>query len=553
MAPETIAGYEIEGELGRGGMGVVYTALDTTLQRRVALKVIHSQTISPENKERFLREARACSAINHPNIVTVYAAGEDDQGRPYLAMEFLEGRTMREVIDEGPVPWEQATSWAIDLLDALNRLHSEAIIHRDLKPENIFVTTEGRVKLMDFGIAHMSSARTLTQAGQSLGTAHYMSPEQAAARKVDTRSDIFSFATVLYEILASRLPFEGEHPMAVLYSITNSPPAPLAGGDVDIPPELEEVVKKALEKNPDDRYASADEFKAVLQGLTGDGETVVRTSSKRLIITIAAIGVLIAAALITGQLITGGDGEAPRDKAIALHDLGVTAEGEEDYEQAKAHYRDAVRADPTFPLSWNNLGMIALVVDRDPASADSLYRQAIKADPNNKNALLTLGSLRWDMGDFDAAESYIAASVESDSTFVRGYNDLAALLLERDRAEEALTVLWLGLERRPDNPILLKKLGEVQMDLDQKEEALQSWKTALNEAAKLYRDERLAAAIDTDKDELQRVAAAVHALMAQWYEETGDTDDAINHWKQAATSKEYEDKAARALQRLGSQ
>ncbi len=553
MAPETIAGYEIEGELGRGGMGVVYTALDTTLQRRVALKVIHSQTISPENKERFLREARACSAINHPNIVTVYAAGEDDQGRPYLAMEFLEGRTMREVIDEGPVPWEQATSWAIDLLDALNRLHSEAIIHRDLKPENIFVTTEGRVKLMDFGIAHMSSARTLTQAGQSLGTAHYMSPEQAAARKVDTRSDIFSFATVLYEILASRLPFEGEHPMAVLYSITNSPPAPLAGGDVDIPPELEEVVKKALEKNPDDRYASADEFKAVLQGLTGDGETVVRTSSKRLIITIAAIGVLIAAALITGQLITGGDGEAPRDKAIALHDLGVTAEGEEDYEQAKAHYRDAVRADPTFPLSWNNLGMIALVVDRDPASADSLYRQAIKADPNNKNALLNLGSLRWDMGDFDAAESYIAASVESDSTFVRGYNDLAALLLERDRAEEALTVLWLGLERRPDNPILLKKLGEVQMDLDQKEEALQSWKTALNEAAKLYRDERLAAAIDTDKDELQRVAAAVHALMAQWYEETGDTDDAINHWKQAATSKEYEDKAARALQRLGSQ
>jgi serine/threonine protein kinase len=172
MAPQTIAGYEIKGELGAGGMGVVYTALDATLQRRVALKVIPSQTISPENKERFLREARACSAISHPNIVTVYAAGEDDQGRPYLAMEFLEGRTMRDVIDEGPTPWKQAAAWAIDLLDALDRLHREAIIHRDLKPENIFVTAEGRVKLMDFGIAHMGSARTLTCSGRCRESGH---------------------------------------------------------------------------------------------------------------------------------------------------------------------------------------------------------------------------------------------------------------------------------------------------------------------------------------------------------------------------------------------
>jgi tetratricopeptide (TPR) repeat protein len=358
---------------------------------------------------------------------------------------------------------------------------------------------------------------------------------------------------VLYEILAGRLPFDGEHPMAVLYSITNSPPAPFGSDGVDIPAELEKIVEKALQKNPDDRYASAGEFRTALQELTGDGEAVVKTSSKRLIITIAAIGVLIAAALITGPLIMGGSDETKRDKAMDLHKLGVASEDKEDYAQAKAHYREAVRVDPTYPLSWNNLGMIALKIDKDPAAADSLYRQAIKADSNHTDALFNLGSMRWDMGDLDGAESYTAASIRSDSTYVRGYNNLAALLVERGRAEEALTVLWFGLERRPDNPILLKKLGEVQLVLNQPEEALESWTTALNEAAKLSRDERLAAAIDTNKDELQTVAAAVHALMAQWYEESGDTDEAIRHWTQAAISEHYENQAAEALQRLRSQ
>jgi tetratricopeptide (TPR) repeat protein len=441
----------------------------------------------------------------------------------------------------------------MDLLDALDRLHSEAIIHRDLKPENIFVTAEGRVKLMDFGIAHMGSARTLTQAGTSLGTAHYMSPEQAAGKKVDTRSDIFSFGSVLYEILAGRLPFDGEHPMAVLYSITNSPPAPLDTDGVEIPPELEEILQKALQKNPDDRYASAGEFRAALEALTGGGERVVKTSSKRLIITVAAIGVLITAALIAGPLLRGDSAETKRDKARDLHELGVASEDEKDYEQAKARYQQAIRVDPTYPQSWNNLGMLALKIDKDPSAADSLYRQAIKADSNHTDALFNLGSMRWDMGDLDGAESYTAASIRSDSTYVRGYNNLAALLVERGRAEEALTVLWFGLERRPDNPILLKKLGQVQLVLNRPEDALESWTTALNEAAKLSRDERLAAAIDTNKDELQAVAAAVHALMAQWYEESGDTDEAISHWTQAATSEHYENQAAEALQRLRSQ
>ncbi len=182
MERKTIAGYTIDSTLGEGGMGVVYRAVDPTLDRPLAIKVIKRKNLSATAKERFLREARASSRLNHPNIVTVYAAGEED-GHPYLAMEYVEGRTLRDVIDEGPIAWDQATLWIADILDALSRLHENGIIHRDLKPENIMVTGDGVVKLMDFGIAHMAAGDTLTQEGTTLGTVYYMSPEQAAGKR----------------------------------------------------------------------------------------------------------------------------------------------------------------------------------------------------------------------------------------------------------------------------------------------------------------------------------------------------------------------------------
>ena len=218
MANKEIAGYEILGSLGEGGMGHVYRARDTTLQRDLALKVIRPESLTAVGKERFLREARACSRINHPNIITVYAAGEEN-GHPYMAMEFISGKTLRDIIDESPVTWQQAVRWVVDIADALSRLHQEGIVHRDLKPENVMVTEDGLVKLMDFGIAHIASSSTLTMEGTSLGTVFYMSPEQAAGKKADARSDIFSLGTVLYEMLTGEFAFKGEHPMAVMYSI----------------------------------------------------------------------------------------------------------------------------------------------------------------------------------------------------------------------------------------------------------------------------------------------------------------------------------------------
>ncbi|HEU4364430.1 MAG TPA: serine/threonine-protein kinase, partial [Candidatus Krumholzibacteria bacterium] len=162
MEHKRLGGYELRDVLGEGGMGTVYRAHDPTLDRPAAVKVIRATSLSAEGKERFLREARACSKINHPNIITVYAAGEED-GAPYMAMELIEGNTLRAIMEKGPIDWRTATRWVVQLLDALQRLHAEGIVHRDLKPENIMVTREGVIKLMDFGLAHLTSQTALTQ------------------------------------------------------------------------------------------------------------------------------------------------------------------------------------------------------------------------------------------------------------------------------------------------------------------------------------------------------------------------------------------------------
>jgi len=554
MSDRVIAGYAIEGKLGEGGMGVVYTAHDATLDRRVALKIIPSKTISPEGKERFIREARACSAINHPNIVTVYAAGEDEKGRPFLAMEFLEGRTMRDIIDEGPVAWDQVVRWAVEQLDAIGRLHQEGIIHRDLKPENVFVTNDGRTKLMDFGIARVGSAKTLTQVGTSLGTAHYMSPEQAVAeQRVDARSDLFSFATVLYEMLVGKLPFPGEHEMAVMYSIVNSDPIPLSDADIELPDGLEQMLLKALEKQPEDRYADAAEFREALASLI-EGKEVVKTSPKRLIIVIASAAVLIAGAFVAGPLITGKVAERKRQTATQYNELGQDFQEQGDLAQARIHFRKAALADPSYAIPWNNLAYLEHG-DRNFVEADSLYRQAIKADSLYTEAIDNLALVRWDMEDYQGAEVSFELAVRTDSTYVRAYSNLAQLLVERDRAIEATVIIWTGLSQSPDNPILLRKLGQVQSALDQETEARDSWLAAVNEAARRSKDARLAKEISSSVPELNELVAELHTFLARSYEGDGDANAAISHWSEAASSgiESYSNEATKALTRLGAQ
>jgi serine/threonine protein kinase/tetratricopeptide (TPR) repeat protein len=268
MIGTTISHYKILQKIGEGGMGVVYKAHDTMLDRVVALKFLpHYLTSDHVEKERFYHEARAASALMHPNVTVIYEIAEHD-GQLYIAMELVEGQTLRNLvmaIHESPLQMKKILDIAIQVCDGLVAAHEKGIVHRDIKGDNIMLTSKGQAKIMDFGLAKLKGATKLTKAGSTLGTAAYMSPEQARGEEVDQRSDIFSLGVVLYEMLTTHLPFRGEHVAAIQYSIVNEEPAPLARYNEKITDELQHIVSKALEKDRDDRYQHVDEMLADLR------------------------------------------------------------------------------------------------------------------------------------------------------------------------------------------------------------------------------------------------------------------------------------------------
>jgi serine/threonine protein kinase len=289
MINQTILHYHITGELGRGGMGVVYEAQDLNLGRRVALKFLPQQMLQERTAlDRFLLEARTASALNHPNICTIYAV-ERAEGQTFLAMELLEGQGLDQKIGARPLPLAMLLDIGIQLADALDAAHAKGIIHRDLKPANLFVTQRGQVKILDFGLAKLAhrempmetigptqdspSPAQLTSPGAAVGTVAYMSPEQARGEELDPRTDLFSLGAVIYQMATGRLPFSGATSAVIFHAILELDPAPAQQLNAGLPPKLQEIIEKLLEKDRDLRYQSAADLRGDLKRLKRDTES----------------------------------------------------------------------------------------------------------------------------------------------------------------------------------------------------------------------------------------------------------------------------------------
>jgi serine/threonine protein kinase/cephalosporin-C deacetylase-like acetyl esterase len=261
MIGKTVSHYKVIEKLGGGGMGIVYKAQDLKLDRFVALKFLSPHlSQAEEEKKRFIQEAKAASALDHPNICNIYEIDETEDEQMFIAMACYEGESIKDKIDRGPISVDKALDIAVQIAQGLEKAHSKEIIHRDIKPANVLITEDGQVKIVDFGLAKLAGMTMLTREGTTLGTVAYMSPEQTKGTDIDHRADIWSLGVILYEMLTGERPFKGDYEQAVIYSIMNDEPKPVKKLNPNVPIELEQIVTNALRKNPESRYSSAGEI-----------------------------------------------------------------------------------------------------------------------------------------------------------------------------------------------------------------------------------------------------------------------------------------------------
>ncbi len=341
MIGKTISHYKILQKLGEGGMGTVYKAQDTKLDRFVALKFLAPHLSRAEDeKKRFIHEAKAASALDHPNICSIYEIDETEDRQMFIAMAYYEGESLKEKIEQGLLPIQESIDIAMQVAQGLARAHEEGIVHRDVKPANIMITNRDEVKIVDFGLAKLVGGSMLTIEGTTLGTVGYMSPEQTHGEKVDHRTDIWSQGVVLYEMISGQLPFKGDYEQAVVYSILNEDPRPVTDLRTEVPVELERIVKKAITKNTDDRYQHTDEMMVDLKSLGKELETGITkawpitkklSQRKRAFLYWSVTGILFLALIALFIFLPSKSGSVDKKTIAVLPFKNLSESGDSDY------------------------------------------------------------------------------------------------------------------------------------------------------------------------------------------------------------------------------
>lgn len=375
LAGKTILHYKIIEQVGQGGMGVVYKALDTKLKREVAIKFLPRQIAARvEERERLKIEAQAAAALNHANIATIYNIEEFD-GESFIVMEYIKGRELKNRIDSGPLSLDDTLNIAIQIAKGLEAAHTKGVVHRDIKSSNIMLTDGGDVKIMDFGLAKIGRHSKLTKEGTTLGTVAYMSPEQTRGDDIDHRSDIFSFGVLLYEMLTGQMPFKGDYDQAVIYSILNEEPGPLKVLRPDAPDGLVEILQRTLAKNSEDRYASVHALREELQKLVpgAQASTVALLKRPQLIVT-GVVLLLLLGAVLFWQHRRSSDVQWARQAALPeikrLADEGHDIEAFSLAEQAEQY----IEGDTVLRNLWP-LFSSYYTINSDPSKADVFMRQ----------------------------------------------------------------------------------------------------------------------------------------------------------------------------------
>jgi serine/threonine protein kinase len=462
LLPGTILAdkYKIIEIVGKGGMGIVYKAEDTKLKRHVALKFLPPELIKNEEARiRFVLEAQAAAGLSHPNICTIHEIN-DEEGKSFIAMEYVEGQNLRAKIEKGPLKEQDALELAIQIAQGLDEAHKKGIVHRDIKSANIMITGKGQAKVMDFGLAKVKGGTMLTREGTTLGTVAYMSPEQAQGKEVDHRSDIWSLGVVLYEMLSGALPFKGDREASILYSVVHEEPRPLKEIQRDLSPELQQIINRALKKKPEARYASAEDMlkdlKKYQDSLRAEelGALNLKTLLRRIRKPQVAIPIICAVIIIAFALVWFLNRQAKMRWAKEEILPKVERLVEENFRDFTEPYKLAVEAEkfiPNDPKLAELLSKCSLNIDirTEPPGAD-IYMKEYKTPDREweflglsplESVRLPIGIFRWQI-EKEGYETVRAAASSWDVAFLPDNqiipSDLSIILDEKGKIPEGM-------------------------------------------------------------------------------------------------------------------